>query len=51
VAQTVAWEFFTTRFTTLMARFSEGQSFILSGMVKGISAGFTTAADADILVK
>ena len=38
-SSTVAWEFFTSRIMELKAAYGEGQSFILSGMVKGVTAG------------
>jgi aminopeptidase 2 len=47
---TAAWEFFTDRISDLKAAFGEGQSFILSAMVKGVCAGFKTAEEAEMVL-
>ena len=48
-SSTAAWGFFVSRIEDLKAAFGEGQSFILSGMVKGVTAGFKTEADAEMV--
>jgi len=47
----VAWSFFTSHIEEMKERFGEGQSFILSGVVKGVAAGFKTAADATMVAE
>jgi len=42
-----AWSFFTQNFDTLASRFAGGQSFIIAGIVKGVTAGFKTNEEAD----
>lgn len=50
-SSTVAWDFFTSRIEALKAEFGGGQSFILSGLVKGVTAGFSTEADATMVAE
>ena len=42
----VAWSFFKENFGVIAAKFAGGQSFIISGVVKGVCSGFKTVAAA-----